>query len=429
MGKTCFVISPIGDEASEIRQHADDLYDLVIKVALEPFRFDVVRADKLPGSGQITTEIIELVQRAELCVIDLTGHNANVYYECGRRHETGKPFVQLLRKGDRLPFDLAGIRTIMYSLDTPRSVFEAVEELRRYASEFDRTGYGPAQSGTSLSTLATAVERLERKLDKLTLTGPAPHTGTTGISESSLSQLFENPRAALAQALASGQLDVATSALRRAYELLGPSPELLMPAAVLAQAGREQGLVVLEEILTTRRDSLDTEQVKAGFSGWVRFFVLTDRERDVLARASSMMADLLDGRTVADEDEAFMRNLIQMLHYGAEDFATALEQSNRTLELAPEVASFWYNNSLIHERLSQLDMAERAIERCIELDVEDQDDDHLAQAIEIYVARNRDEDARRLYGTLKELSVSRAALVVLDPRVRAVVAVEEGGPR
>jgi hypothetical protein len=29
--KTCFVISPIGQEGSEIRQAADDLFDLIIE--------------------------------------------------------------------------------------------------------------------------------------------------------------------------------------------------------------------------------------------------------------------------------------------------------------------------------------------------------------------------------------------------------------
>jgi tetratricopeptide (TPR) repeat protein len=423
MSKTCFVISPIGEDGSQTRQHADDLYDLVLKVALEPFQFEVVRADKLPGSGQITTEIIELVQRSELCVIDLTGHNANVYYECGRRHETGKPFVQLLRKGDRLPFDLAGIRTIMYSLETPRAVFDAVNELRRYTSEFDRAGYGPAQSGTSMSTLASALERLERKVDKLTAAAPTNRGSATGGM--SIEQLFENPRAALAEALATGQIDTAIGALRRVYELIGPSTELLTPAAVLAQAGSEQGLVVLEEILTTRASDLDIEELKTGMSGWVRFFVLTDRELEARERAARLAAHLTEGRTFSNKDEAFIRNQLQILHYGARDYVAALEESNRTLELVPDVGSYWYNNSLIHEKLNQFDLAERAVDRCLECEPETRDDDHLAQAIEIYVARGRVEEAKRLYARLQDVSSSRAALLILDTRIRTMIIDEQ----
>ena len=33
--KRCFVISPIGAEGSPTRQHADDVYDFIIKPALD----------------------------------------------------------------------------------------------------------------------------------------------------------------------------------------------------------------------------------------------------------------------------------------------------------------------------------------------------------------------------------------------------------
>src|SRR5438874_38444 len=98
--KICFVISPLGMEDSEIRKQSDDLYELILQPSLEKFNFDIVRADKIPRPAVITTDIIQLVQEADLCIIDLTDHNPNVFYECGRRHETAKPFIQIIRKGD-----------------------------------------------------------------------------------------------------------------------------------------------------------------------------------------------------------------------------------------------------------------------------------------------------------------------------------------
>ncbi len=102
--KTCFVISPIGEDGSDVRQFADDIFELLIQPALKTFNFEIVRADKIPHASTITSDIIQLVQNAELCIIDLTNHNPNVFYECGRRHETGKPFIQLIKKGEKLPY-------------------------------------------------------------------------------------------------------------------------------------------------------------------------------------------------------------------------------------------------------------------------------------------------------------------------------------
>ena len=106
--KICFVISPIGDKDSDIRKHADAFLKLLVEPALGEFGFNVVRADQIATSSVITNDIVEYVQQSELCLVDLTFHNPNVFYECGRRHENGKPTIQLIKNGEQLPFDVAG---------------------------------------------------------------------------------------------------------------------------------------------------------------------------------------------------------------------------------------------------------------------------------------------------------------------------------
>ncbi len=96
--KKCFMISPIGDEKSPVRQEADSLL-WIAQNAVEKYGFDVIRVDQIARTTQITTEIIQLIQESELCLIVLTGHNPNVFYEAGRRHETGRPYIQLIRRG------------------------------------------------------------------------------------------------------------------------------------------------------------------------------------------------------------------------------------------------------------------------------------------------------------------------------------------
>ncbi|MDE6339490.1 MAG: hypothetical protein K2K97_06860, partial [Muribaculaceae bacterium] len=104
---TCFVIAPIGETGSEIRQDSDDLLDLVIKPALEVFNMDVIRGDHRNESGQIDVDVIKLVQESDLCIVDLTHENVNVFYELGRRDETGKPTILLKSsKSKNLPVDI-----------------------------------------------------------------------------------------------------------------------------------------------------------------------------------------------------------------------------------------------------------------------------------------------------------------------------------
>jgi len=45
--KKCFVISPIGAPDTAIREAADDVFDFIIKPALDGLEIEAVRADKL----------------------------------------------------------------------------------------------------------------------------------------------------------------------------------------------------------------------------------------------------------------------------------------------------------------------------------------------------------------------------------------------
>ena len=110
----------------------------------------VVRIDDIARSAVITNEIVRLLQNADLCVIVLTGENANVFYEAGRRHVTGKPFIQLIRRGEKIPFDVAGIRAILYDdPSTLESATKLTSAIRKFVDELERTGYTPIGTGES----------------------------------------------------------------------------------------------------------------------------------------------------------------------------------------------------------------------------------------------------------------------------------------
>jgi len=130
--RTCFYISPIGEEGSEQRQHSDLFLGSVVEPALEEFGLIVVRADRIGKPGMITAQIIEHVLRSKLVIADLSYHNPNVFYELCLRHVCRLPTVQIIRKLDKIPFDLDQFRTIQ--IDTT-SIFTMIPNLQIYKAE------------------------------------------------------------------------------------------------------------------------------------------------------------------------------------------------------------------------------------------------------------------------------------------------------
>ena len=132
---TCFYISPIGDEGTENRQHADLFLGSIIEPALEEFKLKVVRADQIGKPGMITSQIIQYIIRSKLVIADLSFHNPNVFYELALRHVCRLPTVQVIRKVDKIPFDIDQFRTIQ--IDTS-SIYTMVPNLQTYKAEIAR---------------------------------------------------------------------------------------------------------------------------------------------------------------------------------------------------------------------------------------------------------------------------------------------------
>jgi hypothetical protein len=130
--RICFYISPIGQDDTEQRQHADLFLGSIVEPALEKFKLTVVRADKIGKPGMITAQIIEHVLRSKLVIADLSYHNPNVFYELCLRHVCRLPTVQIIRKVDKIPFDLDQFRTIQ--IDTT-NIFTMIPNLQIYKAE------------------------------------------------------------------------------------------------------------------------------------------------------------------------------------------------------------------------------------------------------------------------------------------------------
>jgi len=95
--KSCFVIGPIGESGSPIRSRADRVFRHVIQPAAAACGyFKVIRSDLDARPGMIGSQVINHLLDDDLVIADLTGHNANVFYELAIRHMVQKPVVQII---------------------------------------------------------------------------------------------------------------------------------------------------------------------------------------------------------------------------------------------------------------------------------------------------------------------------------------------
>ncbi len=130
--KVCFYITPIGEEGSEERQHADLFMGSLLEPALDELGLTVVRADSIGEPGMITSQIMEYIRKSRLAIADLSYLNPNVFYEVALRHACRLPTVQIIRKTDRLPFDVNQVRSIV--VDTT-DIYSLVPRLPTYRAE------------------------------------------------------------------------------------------------------------------------------------------------------------------------------------------------------------------------------------------------------------------------------------------------------
>jgi hypothetical protein len=128
--KVCFVITPIGSEGSDERKHADTVLRHLIEPILKKLQLSPVRADQIAKPGIITKQIIEYIAYSPLCVADLSFNNPNAFYELGVRHALQLVTIQIIRKGDPIPFDVSQGRTIIIDTSDPYTIMDRFEAAR-----------------------------------------------------------------------------------------------------------------------------------------------------------------------------------------------------------------------------------------------------------------------------------------------------------
>lgn len=146
--KKCFIISPIGEENTEIRKNADNLLDVIRNLkSLE--EYIVTRADQIEETGNVTSQVIRDVAISDLVIINLNEHNPNVYYEMAIRHCTGKPYILVMKETDNFNserkwyFNLLVERVQSYDLEHPDKKNKFIQKMNGLIEKYSKgSGYG-----------------------------------------------------------------------------------------------------------------------------------------------------------------------------------------------------------------------------------------------------------------------------------------------
>jgi hypothetical protein len=166
--RRCFVISPIGPEGSEAREHADDVFDYIIQPAAKECGVRVYRADQVHKSGRISDQMFRAILEEDFCIALLTGLNPNVFYELAIAQAVGKPVIALVDRKTVLPFDVQDLRCVQYDYK-PRPLYKGVAaqevvkhirsiEARDWQIEPLLTRYGASATGMVIGRSSRAAE-------------------------------------------------------------------------------------------------------------------------------------------------------------------------------------------------------------------------------------------------------------------------------
>lgn len=138
----CFVLMPFGKKQNATGSiiDFDAVYAKLIAPAIQAAGLEPLRADEEIAGGVIHKPMFERLILCDYAIADLTTANANVFYELGLRHAVRPASTILIfaRNAGQLPFDVAPLRAIPYTLDrdgTPGDTAAESETIARRLKE------------------------------------------------------------------------------------------------------------------------------------------------------------------------------------------------------------------------------------------------------------------------------------------------------
>lgn len=134
-----FVLMPFSSEF-------EDIYKLGIQAAASEKGMIAERVDEQRFSESILERVYRQIKTADIIIADMTGRNANVFYEVGYAHANDKLCILLTQSAQDIPFDLKHHRHIIYgtSIQTLKRALD--QELDWASSEVEKKEVLPSHN-------------------------------------------------------------------------------------------------------------------------------------------------------------------------------------------------------------------------------------------------------------------------------------------
>jgi tetratricopeptide (TPR) repeat protein len=141
--KVCFVImpfgkKPVGDKEIDFDFIYHTVFEPAIAAVVLPEGGQLVpkRTDQDYATGNIDVEMFRYLEYSRFALVDITGLNANVFYELGVRHRGNQSGTAIFRQEKTpLPFDIGHIKAFPYDYEPIEQVPASIEKITRVLSE------------------------------------------------------------------------------------------------------------------------------------------------------------------------------------------------------------------------------------------------------------------------------------------------------
>lgn len=111
---------PMGFVIMPFHPPFNEYYDEIIRPAVQKAGLLPQRADEILGAGAFMEDVVKGILSSKVIVAELTGRNANVFYELGLAHGLRKPVIMLTQDEADIPSDLRSLKWIKYGTISPR---------------------------------------------------------------------------------------------------------------------------------------------------------------------------------------------------------------------------------------------------------------------------------------------------------------------
>jgi CheY-like chemotaxis protein len=141
--RKCFVIMPFSLTKSCTEAQWLDIFENMIKPAVEEcgYGYECTRAGL--SIGNIISDILDNLNKADVVIADMTDKNPNVFYELGVRHALRNATILITQNIDDIPFDLRHYAAIKYDWTTKREKEEFGNKIKDTLSLIEKDPDGP----------------------------------------------------------------------------------------------------------------------------------------------------------------------------------------------------------------------------------------------------------------------------------------------